>query len=217
MAVVVSASGSTESGDWIIRAKNSTGSFLRASSIKNSSFSVAKLNSQSPMQILSPNNTSGSLLGLPNKTSASNAKTVEKLKRRHSISMVDSQRAFMFNNQGTIPNSPLLINPQIDTNSSQFLKENMIPNANEYIPLTPNPGIMINIVEAVDTMALSPKIGVSAAINGKSPQFRRRHSVSGAHSFNRPEHMPLLPIPMVGTIEERRSIFLDKSTFLDKE
>jgi hypothetical protein len=216
-----SGSDSSDPGDWIIKAKSSTGSFRRASSFRNSSFSV----SYTPSALVSPGATSGILLGLPNNTPEANAKKVEKLKRRHSISLADTQRLH-FNQglEGMIPNEILLrnqiasIKPLSNIGSIGVMKPKVLPDAQETIPMEEigKNLIISNAIEVEEPPLLQYAIPDTMS---KSPNFRRRHSVSGTRSFSRPEYMSKLGAPGFGieSIEERKSIFLDKSIFMDKE
>jgi hypothetical protein len=221
-------SGSSESGDWIIKAKSSTGSFRKASSFRNSSFSGSKIfSSLTPTAAVVPSATAGYLLGLPNINTSSNSKTVEKLKRRHSISMVDSKRNMLHLNRGLVtpegmapkeiilmkqvtvmepsPNSPI-----IDVTNPQKIELRLVPDAHAI-----GKKLIPDGIEVVDTPlpALISPISMS-----KSPNLGRRHSVSGTRSFSRPEYVPKFGAPFgIDSIEERKSVFLDKSIFLEKE
>jgi hypothetical protein len=109
------------------------------------------------------------------------------------------------------PNSPI-----IDVTNPYIIEPRFVLDAQESKPLE-EMGLKLipDGIEVVDTPlpALISPISIS-----KSPNFRRRHSVSGTRPFSRQEYVPKFGPPSgIDSIEERKSVFLDKSIFLDKE
>lgn len=126
--------------------------------------------------------------------------------------MVETQIAKLLFNQELQTPQELVpdINPIIVTDALGISL-----NAKQFIPVLNNQEKMITNGIEYDDKKIQLPLPISPISTDKSPQFRRRHSVSGANSFTRPEYKFLLASPNIGTIEERRSIFLEKSIVLD--
>ena len=138
------------------------------------------------------------MLGLPNITPSSNAKTVELMKRRHSITHIESHnlKALQIYNTGASATSKM--------NESRNITEEYKPFGIEVVDAPITPITPISNLDIVENPAIQLR-----------PQFRRRHSVSDPRSFARKDLGLLFPSPMADTIEERRSMLLDKSTVLE--
>lgn len=103
------------------------------------------------------------------------------------------------------------VSPIVVTDTPDGIKPRILPDAQ---PLIIQEKFIPDGIDVTDARLQLP---ISPDAASKSPNFRRRHSVSGARSFARPEYLPRLAALEIGTIEERKSIFLEKSIFLDKE